>query len=99
MATGTLDRAVLVRDTAIVAGRLHPVMKAQRVIAPGQIFARIAIQIAERGRQAVAAMLQRRATERPKRVLQPFGQGNIAFATQDHMGMLETRVSETEVIE
>ena len=87
------------RDTAIVAGRLHPVMGAQRIIAPGQILARIVVQVAERGREAVAAMLERRTAERPQRVLQSFGQRHIAFAAEDHMGMLEARVGEPEVIE
>src|ERR1700722_18370294 len=47
MAVRTFDRAVLMRDTAIVARRLHPVMGAQRVIAPGQVLARILVEIAE----------------------------------------------------
>ncbi len=99
MAVRTFDRAVLMRDAAIVAGRLHPVMGAQRVIAPGQVLARILVQVAERGREAVAAMLERRAAERPQRVLQPFGQRHIAFAAEDHMGMLEARVDQPEVVE
>ena len=92
-------RAVLMRDTAIVAGRLHPVMGTQRVIAPGQILARILVQVAERGRQTVAAMLERCAAQCPQRVLQSFGQRHIAFAAEDHMRMLEARVGEPEVIE
>jgi hypothetical protein len=32
---------------------------AQRVIAPGQVLARILVEVAERGRQAVAAVLER----------------------------------------
>ena len=62
MAVRAFDRAVLVRHAAIVAGRLHPVMGAQRLVAPGQILARIpGVEIAERRRQAVAAMLSVRA--------------------------------------
>ena len=67
MAVRTFDRAVLMRDTAIVARRLHPVMGAQRVIAPGQVLARILVQVAERGREAVAAVLVWRTAERPQR--------------------------------
>jgi hypothetical protein len=44
-------------------------MRAQRIIAPGQILARLVVQIAERGREAVGAMLKRRAAECPQRVL------------------------------
>ena len=43
-------------------------------------------------------MIERAAAERPQRVLQPFGERHIALATQDHMGMLEPRPDETEVI-
>ena len=99
MAMRALDRAVLMRDAAIVAGRLHPVMGAQRIVAPGQILARLVIEVAERRRQAVAAMLERRAAECPQRVLQSFGQRHIAFAAENHMGVLEARVGEPEVIE
>ena len=37
-----LDRTVLVGNPGVVAGRLHPVMLAQRIIARGQISAGIA---------------------------------------------------------
>jgi hypothetical protein len=41
-------RAVLVRDAAIVARRRHAIMGAQILIAPGEVFLGIAIEIAER---------------------------------------------------
>ena len=87
------------RDAAIIAGRLHPVMGAQRVIAPGQVLARIRVEVAERRRQAVAAVLARRAAERPQRVLQPLGQGHVAFAAEDDVRMLEARIDQPEMIE
>jgi hypothetical protein len=99
MAVRTFDPAILMGHPAVVAGRLHPVMGAQCVIAPSQIFTRIVVQVAERGREAVAAMLERRATQRPQRILQSFGQRDIAFAAEDHVGMLEARVGKPEVIE
>ena len=46
----TLDRTVLVRDAAVIAGRLHAVMPAQRIVAARQILARLAVKIAERRR-------------------------------------------------
>ena len=44
-------------------------------------------------------MLARRAAERPEGVLQPFGERDIALAAEHHMGMLEARIGEPEVIE
>ena len=61
MAVSALDGAVLVCDAAVVAGGLHAVMGAQRVVVPGQVLAGIAVQVAECGREAVATMLERRA--------------------------------------
>ena len=87
------------RHAAIVAGGLHPVMGAQRVITPGQVLARIGIQVTERGRETVAAVLARCATKGPQRVLQPLGKCHVAFAAEDHMGMLEARAGKPEVIE
>jgi hypothetical protein len=63
------DCAVLVGHAAIVAGGLHAVMRAQRLVAERLILPRVVVEIAEGGRQAVAAMLQRRAAERPQRIL------------------------------
>ncbi len=44
-------------------------------------------------------MLERRTAEGPQRVLQPLGERHIAFAAEDHMGMLEARVGQPEMIE
>ncbi len=99
MTVSTFDRAVLVGDAAVVASRFHPVVRTQCIVARGQILTRGMIQIAERGRQAVAAMLAWRTPDRPQRVLQPFGESDIALAAQDDMGVLEAGVDQAEVIE
>src|SRR5439155_21369884 len=78
----------LVRHAAIVAGRLHAVMRAQRLVAARLILPRVVIEIAEGGGQAVAAMLQRGAAERPQRILQPLGQCYQALTAEDDMGVL-----------
>ena len=74
-------------------------MGAQLLVAPGQVLLRLAIEVAERRRQAVAAMLFRHAAQRPQRVLQAFGERHEALAAEHHMGMLEAREGEPEVIE
>jgi hypothetical protein len=67
----------------------HAVMGAERLIAERQILLGIGIEIAEGGRQAVAAMLLGNAAERPQRILQALGQCDEALAAEDYMGMLE----------
>ena len=94
-----LDGAVLVRDAGIVAGRRHPVMRAQRLVAPGQVLLGVLVEIAEGGRQAVGAMFARRAAQRPERVLHALGQRDEALAAEHHMRVLEARVGQPEVIE
>ena len=70
MAMRAFDRTVLVRQAPIVAGRLHAVMGAQGLVAPGLILPCVGVEIAERRREAIAAMLQRGSAERPQCVLQ-----------------------------
>src|SRR5690242_20722046 len=70
MAVWAFDRTVLVRQAPIVAGRLHAVMGAQGLVAPRLILPRVGVEIAERRREAIAAMLQRGSAERPQCVLQ-----------------------------
>lgn len=96
---GALDRPVLVGDAAIVTGRPHAVMGAEVLVPPGQIVSRIAIEIAEGGRQTVGPMLPRCATERPQGILQPFGQSDEALATEHDMGVLKSAIGQSEVIE
>src|SRR5579859_1314860 len=99
MAMGAFDRAVLMGDTAIVASGLHSIVSAQQVVTRGEILASGPIQIAERGRQTVAAMLARCTAERPECILQPFGQSHIALASEDDMGVFKAGVNQPEVVE
>ena len=96
---GALDRAVLVRDAGIVARRRHAVMGTQLLVAPGEVLLGVTIEVAERRRQAVAAMLFRHAAERPQRILQAFGERHKTLAAEHHMGMLEARERQPEVVE
>jgi hypothetical protein len=99
MAVRALDGAVLVGDAAVVAGRRHAVMGAERLISVGEVGFGLGVEIAEGGRQAVAAMLARDATEQPEGVLQPRGEGDIALPADHDMGVLEARPDQAEVIE
>src|SRR5271156_4404181 len=99
MAMRALDRAVLVREAGVVAGWRHAVMAAERLVALRQILLRVGIEIAEGGRQAIAAMLLGNAAERPQRILQALGQRDEALAAEHNMGMLETRECQSEMIE
>src|SRR3990172_1652076 len=99
MAVRTLDRSVLVRDTRVVARRPHVVMAHEPLVAPRQILLGVAVEVAERGRQAVAAMLVRYAAEPPQRILQSLGQGDEALAAEHDVGMLEARERQPEVVE
>ncbi len=99
MAVGAFNSAILMGDTAIVARRLHRIMFAQRVISPRQIRPRVCIEIAECCREAVTAMQTWGAAQRPQRILQAFGQGDIALAAEDDMGVLEARPDQPEMIE
>ena len=74
-------------------------MGAQLLVAPGEVLLGLTIEIAERRRQAVAAVLLRHAAQRPQRVLQAFGQRHEALAAEHDMGMLEARECQPEVIE
>src|SRR5262249_39920335 len=56
-------------------------------------------EVAECRRQAVAAMLLRDPTERPKRILQSLRQRNEALPTKHNMGVLEAGECKPEVVE
>jgi hypothetical protein len=99
VAVRALDRAVLVREPGVVAAGCHAVVGAQRVVAPGQVLGRVAPEVAEGGREAVAAVLARRAAERPERVLQALGQRHMALTAEHDMGVLETRAGQPEVVQ
>ncbi len=89
MPVRALDRAVLMREAGIVARRRHAVMGAKILVAPRKVIACGAIEIAERGRQAVAAVLFGHAAQRPQGVPQALGERQEALAAEHHMGMLE----------
>ena len=55
------------------------------------------IEIAERSRQAVAAVLFRRAAQRPQRVLQAFRERHKTLAAEHHMGMFEARLDQNAI--
>ena len=83
----------LLRETVM------PVMGAQRPIALGHVVGFVLAQIAEGRRQAVGAVLPRRAAEMPERVLQTLRQRREALAAEHHPGMGEARPGQAEVIE
>jgi hypothetical protein len=99
MSVLTFDGAVLVRHPGVVAGRYHLVVRAQRLIATGLVEPGIVIEIAERGRETVGAVLDRHAAERPKGVLQADGERGETLAPQHRLGMLPSRVGQHEVIQ
>src|SRR6266436_9640546 len=70
-----------------LAARRHAVMGAQFLVAPRQVVLGVAIEVTERRRQAVAAVLFRHPAQRPQRVLQAFGERHEALAAEHHMGM------------
>src|SRR5438132_446689 len=74
-------------------------MAAQRLVATRQILLCVTIEVAEGGRQAVAAMLQGGAAERPQRILHSLGQRHEAFPAEHDMGVLPAREGEPEVVE
>ena len=94
---GSLDRAVLMREAAVVARRGHAVVPAELAVAGGEVV--LLLQVLEGGRQAVGAMLGGNAARLPERVLQPVCQGGEALAALDHLGMLPAREGEGEVVE
>ena len=99
MAVLALDGAVLVRDAQVVAGRLHAVVAAQRLVTPGLILGGVAVEVAEGGGEAVGAVLDRGTAERPERVLQATSERREALAAKHRLGMLPAGVGEDEVVE
>src|SRR5450631_1069630 len=95
----TLDGAILVRNTAVVPARCHIVVLHQRLVSQREIILGIAVQIAECGRETIAAMLAWRSSKHPQRVLQTLGQRDKALTAEHDMGMLEAREGEPEVVE
>ena len=98
MAVWAFDRTVLMRQAPIVAGRLHAIMGAQCLVAARLILPCVGVEIAEGSRQAVAAMLQGSASERPQRILQTLRQCHKALTSEHDMSMLPAREGQAEVI-
>ena len=96
---GGLDGAVLVRHARVVARGGHAAVGAQGLVAPGLVLGGVAFEVAERGREAVAAVFGGHAAQRPQRVLQPGGQGREALAAQDDLGVLPAGEGQAEVVE
>src|ERR1019366_54355 len=93
-----LDGTVLVRDAAVVTGRHHAVMSDKRREATGQVLDIRPGQIAKRGRETVAAMLQGNPAQQARGVLQTAGQGRVTLAAQYDLGMFEAGKGECEMI-
>ena len=94
-----LDGAVLVRHAGVVAGRRHPVVGAQRLVAACLVGAGVVVEVAERGRQAVGPVLDRHAAERPECVLQADRKRREALAANDRLGVFPGGVGQGEVIQ
>src|SRR6516164_11466256 len=87
------------REPTIVARRGHAVVGTQFPVTSGEIVLGNPIEVAERRRQAVAAMLFRHTAQRPQRILQALRERYEAFAAEHHMSMLEAGEGQPEVIE
>ena len=74
-------------------------MAHQALIALCEVVLSIAVEVAERCRQAVAAMLVRHAAERPQGILQALRQSHEAFATENDVSVREARERQPEVVE
>jgi hypothetical protein len=72
-------------------------MAAERFMMLGQIRPGGRIEVAECRRETVCAVPKRRATCRPEGILQPLGQGDMAFPTRDDRGMFEAQPRQAEV--
>ena len=76
-------------NAAVVAAGGHAVVGAERVVSGGPVLLHLDDQVAERGGEAVAAVLARRATESPECILQSRGQSHEALAAEHDMSVFE----------
>jgi hypothetical protein len=74
-------------------------MRTQLLIPSGEVLLGDAIEIAKRRRQTVAVVLFGHAAQGPQRILQNFGERHKTLTAEYHVGMLEARECQTEVIE
>ena len=99
VAVRALDRAVLVREPRVFAGGHHAVVGDEGVVTLRQVRLRVAVEIAERRRQAVAPVQLGHPAERPERILQALRERDIALPAEHDVRMLEAGEGEPEVIE
>lgn len=99
VAVRAFDRSVLVGEPRVVARRLHAIVGAQLLVAPGEVGSRIAVEIAECRRQAVGAMQLGHPAECPQGILQPLSQCHVTLPAEHDVGVLEAGECEAEVIE
>ena len=99
MPVRALDGSVLMGGAAVVPRRFHSVLRAQSPIARGQILLRIRLEIAERRRQAVRAVLCRDPTEFPQRMLQSLRQRLETLPAKNRLYIGEARPRHPEVIQ
>ena len=92
-----LDRAVLVADAGVVAGRLHAVVAAELGVARRLVL--LAREIAVGRREPVGAMFARHAAELPKRFLKTLGERGEALAAADRLDVLPAAEGEPEMVE
>src|SRR5690349_5222466 len=74
-------------------------MRAECLVSLCLVLLGIAFQVAEGGRETVAAVFPRCPAEGPESVLQSLGQGDEALAPEHHLGVLPAGERQTKVIE
>ncbi len=89
MAMRALDGAILMGNAGVVARRRHPIVTHEAPLALRQVLLGFGVQIAEGRRQAVAAVLLRHTTKRPKRILQALGERNETLPSEHDTGVGE----------
>jgi hypothetical protein len=92
-----LRTIVITQVRALPPESSHAAMATQLSVRPREVFP--LGEVLEGRRETVGATLARRATDEPKRVLQPFGERREALPTLDHARVSPLRVGEREVIE
>ena len=97
MAVRGLDRAILVTDAGVVAGRLHAVMATELGIACRLVLP--VGQVPVRRREPIGAVRARHPAELPERFLDAFGERGEAFAAADRLDVLPAAEGQPEMVE
>ena len=92
MAIVGLDRPVLVRLAGIAAAGEQTVMRAEVLVAPGDVLRRLGVEVAVGRGEAVGTMLARHAAEGPEGILEVLGQRREALAAKHDGGVLPAAV-------